>query len=152
MRVGGFFKAEQALTGAGLGMHTARVLLVDDFQPFRQFVARILEDRPELQIVYQASDGAEAIQQVRVWQPDLVLLDIGLPKLNGFEAAVEIRQISSNSKILFVSQESSMDIVSAAFGLGAYGYVLKADAGAELLMAVDTILGGGKFISRGLVV
>jgi DNA-binding NarL/FixJ family response regulator len=136
------------LTGEGL--QTARILLADDFQPFRQFVVKILGDRPELQIVYQASDGAEAVEQAKLWQPDLVLLDIGLPALNGFEAAAQIHIYSPKSKILFVSQESSSDIVSAAFSLGACGYLLKADAGAELLAAIDAVLRGARFVSSRL--
>ncbi len=83
-------------------------------------------------------------------KPDLILLDIGLPKLNGIEAARQIRQRSPSSKIIFLSQNSDLDIVQAALGTGALGYVRKIDAGCELLSAVDAVLEGKQFVSGGL--
>jgi DNA-binding NarL/FixJ family response regulator len=80
-------------------------------------------------------------------RPDLILLDIGLPGLNGIEAARRIRRLSPESKILFVSQESSADVVEEGFRLGALGYVAKMDAGSELLTAVNAVLRGEKFAS-----
>ena len=81
-------------------------------------------------------------------QPDLIVLDIGLPSLNGIEAARRIRKLSPKSKILFVSQESSADVVRAALGTGAQGYVLKSDAGSELLVGVNAVLRGEQFVGR----
>jgi len=83
-------------------------------------------------------------------QPDLILLDVGLPTLNGIEAARRIRTLSPNSKILFLSQESGTDAAQEAFALGALGYVVKAHAGVELLTAVEMVLEDKQFISRGL--
>ena len=83
-------------------------------------------------------------------KPDLILLDIGLPKLNGIEAARQIRRRSPDSKIIFLSQNSDLDVVRAALGTGALGYVLKTDAGHELLPAVDAVLGGKQFVSSSL--
>ena len=88
----------------------------------------------------------EAIELAQALQPDLILLDIGLPKLNGIEAARRIRELAPQSKILFVSQESSVEVVQAAFSLGASGYVVKMDAGSELLTAVDAVLRGERFV------
>jgi DNA-binding NarL/FixJ family response regulator len=79
-------------------------------------------------------------------QPDLIVLDIGLPNLNGIEAARRIRKLSPESKILFVSQESSADIVQEALASGALGYIVKAHAGSELLPAVQAILEGRQFV------
>jgi CheY-like chemotaxis protein len=121
----------------------ARVLLVDDFEPFRRVTASILED-PGLQVI-EASDGMQAVAMARELQPDLILLDIGLPKLNGLEAARRIRDVSPNSKIIFLSQNSSADIVQQAFRLGAWGYIVKVNAGRELLPAVRAVLRGEKF-------
>jgi DNA-binding NarL/FixJ family response regulator len=121
--------------------------VVEDFELFRQFVVSSLRERAEFQLIYEASDGLEAIQRAEDLQPDLVLLDIGLPRLNGIEVGRRIRKVSPNSKILFVSQELCVDVVQAALQLGARGYVLKADAGGELLPAVDAVLQGREYLS-----
>jgi DNA-binding NarL/FixJ family response regulator len=131
-------------------MTLSRILSVDDHEPFRRLTYSLLEKRPEFQIVGQASDGLEAIQKAEELQPDLILLDIGLPKLNGMEAAKRIRIVAPNTKILFVSQESDSDVVGEALQLGAKGYVLKSNAGSELLPAIEAALGGEQFVSRVL--
>ena len=92
------------------------------------------------------SDGLEAVQKAQELKPDLIVLDIGLPKLNGIEAAQRIRRLSPQSKILFVSQESSADVVQKAFSLGGCGYVVKMEAAGELLAAVDAVLRGEQFV------
>jgi len=88
----------------------------------------------------------EAIELAQALQPDLILLDIGLPKLDGIGAAQRIRELAPRSKILFVSQESSVDVVRAAFNIGASGYVVKMDAGSELPVAVKAVLRGERFV------
>jgi CheY-like chemotaxis protein len=103
-----------------------------------------------LQIVGETSDGLEAVYKAEELQPDLIVLDIGLPTLNGIEAARRIREVSPESRILFISQESSADLVQEALALGALGYVVKAHAGSELLAAVGAVLEGRQFISSGL--
>jgi DNA-binding NarL/FixJ family response regulator len=134
--------------GGKLGTSSSRVLVVEDSEPFRKFVCSALGKRPELQIVGEASDGLEAVQKAEELQPDLIVLDIGLPSLNGIEVARRIRTLSRQSRILFVSQETSTDMVEAALATGARGYVLKTDAGRELLEAVDGVLRGDQFVSR----
>lgn len=129
---------------------TVRVLVVDDYEPFRRFICSTLGKRPELQIVGEVSDGLEAVYRAEELQPDLIVLDIGLPTLNGIEAARRIRKLSPKSKILFVSQESSADVVQEALRLGALGYVVKVRAGGELVSAVEAVLEGRQFISGGL--
>jgi DNA-binding NarL/FixJ family response regulator len=125
-----------------------RVLVVEDHEPFRRFICSTLGSRPALQIVCALSDGLEAVQKAEELEPDLILLDIGLPGLNGIEAARRIRRHSAKPKILFVSQESSADIVQEALYIGALGYVIKAHAALELLPAVDAVLRGDQFVSR----
>ena len=127
---------------------STRVLVVEDYEPFQRFVVSILEKRPELQIICKVSDGLEAVQKAEELQPDLILLDIGLPSLNGIEVARQIRTLSPNSKILFVSQESSAYVVQGALGTGAQGYVVKSDARRELLEGVNAVLRGEQFVSN----
>ena len=98
-----------------------RVLVVDDSEPFRRVVCSILQNKLELRTIVEASDGVEAIELAQALQPDLILLDIGLPKLNGIEAARRIRELAPQSKILFVSQESSVDVVQTAFSARCIG-------------------------------
>jgi DNA-binding NarL/FixJ family response regulator len=127
-----------------------RVLVVDDYEPFRRFTCSMLKRRPELQVVGELSDGWVAVQTAQELQPELIVLDLGLPTLNGIEAARRIRKLSPESTILFVSQESSPDVVQEALAVGAMGYVLKTHAGTELLAAVDAVLQGKAFLSSGL--
>jgi len=124
-----------------------RVLVVDDYEPFRRFVCSTLRKRPAFQIVGEASDGAEAVRQAEELKPDLILLDIGLPTLNGMAAARQIRKLAPDSKIIFVSQESSPDLVQEALSLGARGYVAKTRAASDLLAAVEEVLEGRPFVS-----
>jgi DNA-binding NarL/FixJ family response regulator len=127
-----------------------RILLVDDFEPYRRFVLSELQPAPEFEVVGHASDGLQAVQRAEELQPDLILLDVGLPVLNGIEAGQRIRQVSPHSKILFISQDSSPDVVEEALRLGAQGYVLKSDAARELLSAIRAIREGKQFVSRRL--
>jgi DNA-binding NarL/FixJ family response regulator len=127
-----------------------RVLVVDDFENWRRQVHSLLQARPAWQVIAEAADGSEAVQKAEDLKPDLILLDIGLPKLSGIEAARRIRQISPRSKIIFLSQNSDRDIVLAALSAGGLGYVLKTDAGRELLPAVDAVLAGKQFFSSSV--
>ena len=128
-------------------MSSIRFLLVDDFKDWLRQVRLLLRSRPEWQVIAEASDGQEAVQKAEELKPDLILLDFRLPKVNGIEAAQQIRQLSPNSKIIFLSQNKDPEVVRAALGTGALGYVRKIDAGRELLLAVDAVLGGERFIS-----
>jgi DNA-binding NarL/FixJ family response regulator len=124
------------------------VLVVEDFEPFRRFVCSTLRKTPEFQVVCEVSDGLEAVQKAEELKPNLILLDIGLPTLNGIEAARQIRELAPESKILFLSQESSADVVQEALNLGALGYVVKAHVGIDLLAAVEAVILGEQFVSR----
>ena len=124
--------------------------MADDFEGWRRQACSLLQARPQWQVVAEASDGPEAIQKAEELKPDLILLDIGLPKLNGIEAARQIRQLSPSSKIIFLSLHNSSDLVQAALGTGAMGYVRKTDSFRELLPAVDTVLQGKPFVSSSL--
>jgi DNA-binding NarL/FixJ family response regulator len=129
---------------------TFRVLVVEDYESWRRTLCSALHKQPELQVIGEVSDGLEAVEKAQELQPDLILLDIGLPRLNGIEAARRIRSLSPQSKILFVSQETSPDIVQGALATGARGYVVKSDANRELLPAVKAVLQGRQFVSARL--
>jgi DNA-binding NarL/FixJ family response regulator len=101
-------------------------------------------------VIGEVSDGLEAVRKAQELKPDLILLDIGLPRLNGIEVAWRIREVSPNSKILFLSENRSQDIAEQALSTGAGGYVVKSDAGSKLLPAVEAILKGEGFVSASL--
>ena len=124
--------------------------LREDYEPFRRFICSELGKRPELQIVGEASDGLQAVQKAEELQPGLILLDVGLPTLNGIEAARQIRKLSPESKTLVVSQESSADMVQEALTIGALGYIAKTNAGIELLAAAEAVCQGRRFVGAGL--
>lgn len=129
---------------------SVRVLVVEDYKPFRRFVISVLQQQPGLQVIGEVSDGLEAVGKAQELQPDLVLLDIGLPKLNGIEVARQICKLCPRSTILFVSQENSSYTVEGALSTTAKGYVFKPDAGRELLVAVNAVLRGQQFVSSSL--
>jgi DNA-binding NarL/FixJ family response regulator len=127
-----------------------RILIADDFEDWRRQARLLLQARPEWQVIAEASDGSEAVQKAEELKPDIILLDIGLPKLNGIEAALRIRQLSPSSKIIFLSLHNSLDVVQAALSTGARGYVRKTDAQSELLPAVDAALRGKQYVSSSI--
>jgi len=117
-----------------------RVLIAEDFPAFRQFVCSTLTKRPDLQVIGEVSDGLEAVQLAIELKPDLILLDVGLPTMNGIEAARRIRALVPESKIIFLSQETSGEVVEEALSTGARGYVVKAKAGSQLLAAIGAAM------------
>jgi DNA-binding NarL/FixJ family response regulator len=131
-------------------LSSLRILVSDDYADWRRQVRLVLQARPEWQVISEASNGLDAVQKARDLKPEIILLDIGLPKLNGIEAARRIRQLSPNSKIIFLSQNNDLDMVRAALNTGARGYVRKTDVKRELLPAVDAVLRGKQFVSSSL--
>ena len=127
-----------------------RVLFVDDNERWRHFVSTTLLKPSELQIIGEACDGLEAVRQAQRLRPDLILLDIGLPTLNGIEVASQIREVSPRSRILFLSENRCPEIAEAALKTGAGGYVVKSDAARELLPAIRAVLDGKRFVSACL--
>lgn len=103
-----------------------------------------------MQVVGEAADGLEAVEKACTLKPDLVLLDIGLPKLNGIDAARQMRQALPAVKIIFMSQNNDRDVMEAVLRAGAHAYVLKIDAATELLLAVAAVLNGETFLSSGV--
>lgn len=126
-----------------------RVLVVDDYQPWLRFIRSMLHEAREFHVIGEASDGAEAVEKAAQLEPDLILLDIGLPTLNGIEAARRIREHRPDTTILFVSEQRSQDVVGEAMSTGS-GYVLKSRAPRELFPAIKTVIEGGRFVSTCL--
>ncbi len=124
-----------------------RILVVDDYEPFRRFLYETLKTRPELKVIGEAADGLEAVQKATDLKPDLVLLDVGLPKLNGIEAAHHLSKVIPEAKILFISQSTDAEVIAEALSTGAKGYVWKAAANADLLPAIEAVLRGDHFVS-----
>ena len=126
------------------------VLVVDDFGQWRRVVRGTLRARLGLHIFVEAADGLEAVQKAADLQPDLVMLDIGLPKLNGIEVARQIRSISPESRIVFLTEYYSSDLAVAALNSGANAYLVKSAFAGELIPAVEAVLEGKQFLSARL--
>ncbi|HXQ36847.1 MAG TPA: response regulator transcription factor [Anaerolineales bacterium] len=126
-----------------------RILLVDDFALWRRFVIAKLRQNHNMRIVGVASDGLAAVLKAEELHPDVILLDVGLPKITGIEAARRIRKVAPKSKILFLTQELDVDVARVALSDG-QGYVVKSDADKELITAVEAVLQGKKFVSLQL--
>ena len=123
-----------------------RVLVIDDFEPWRRVVRWMLQPSPEWHIIGEATDAIEGIQKSEELQPDLILLDIGLPKLNGIDAAKSILSVAPRSKVVFVSVELCPELVEGALRTGAQGFVVKSDAASDLLTAMQTVINGQRFV------
>lgn len=133
-----------------MGRTRIRILVVEDFAPLRKVICAIIGRRPSLRVICEVSDGHEAVQTAKELKPDLILLDIGLPTLNGIEAAKRISTLVPHAKIIFVTQQNDADVVAAALSNGGKAYVLKGDANRELLPAVEAVLQGKNFISSSV--
>ena len=121
------------------------ILVVDDSRVWRQYVCSLLYRHLDRVVISEGSDGLEAVQKSEELQPDLVLLDIGLPNLNGLEAARLIRSVALRSRILFVTSYDWPELSHEAMNLGARGLVVKSRAVRDLLPAISTILRDEQF-------
>jgi len=126
------------------------VLVVDDFGQWRRVVRTALQAKLGLHIFEEAADGFAAVQKAVDLQPDLVMLDIGLPGLNGIEVARQIRTLSPESTVLFLTENHSCDLAEAALNSGAKGYVIKSAFTEEFITAVEAVLEGKQFLSSRL--
>lgn len=134
-------------------MQSICILVVDDFEPFRDIVRDVIGASPHLpalRVICEATNGLEAVKKAEQLRPDIVLLDIALPELNGIQAARNIRNNAPECKLLFVSQHRSPVLVREALSTGAHGYVLKSAVAFELLPALLAVSTNKQFISSEL--
>jgi DNA-binding NarL/FixJ family response regulator len=116
-----------------------RILLVDDHPVVRQGLRTLLEGRTEWEVVGEASDGVEAVEKVCALQPDVVVLDVTMPRMNGIEACRSIKQKDPTPEVLFVTQHDSPQMMREALSAGARGYVVKSNLARDLLEAVEAV-------------
>jgi DNA-binding NarL/FixJ family response regulator len=127
-----------------------RVLVADDQAGIRKRVCLILASRIALDICDEAADGQEAVEKAKESSPDLIILDITMPVMNGLEAARKIRQFSPNTPILILTMHKSKQLMEEAQKIGVRGYVVKAEAGHDLVSAVNALLQQQTFFPASL--
>jgi DNA-binding NarL/FixJ family response regulator len=139
-----------ATYGEYVETQSKRILVVDDFAPWRSFLKTLLVVTPEWQIGGEAINGADALKKAQELQPDLVLLDIDLPDVSGIDLARQLQIVAPNTKIVFLTAESSSDIANVALSTGALGYLLKSQVISELLPALKSVFSNNRFVSQGI--
>ena len=139
------------MTWKACEMAPIRVLLVDDHEVARRGIRSVLSSDANLDVVGETADGEEAVKKAKELHPTIVLLDISLPGISGIQAARQIRAVSPDSRIIFLSQHDSVSIAKDALSAGAQGYVVKSDAGLDLLTAIQAVHEGREFVSRTLI-
>ena len=130
------------------GSAAIRILLVDDYEPWRHFVVSKVNKMSGLEIVGEVADGIEAIEEALELRPDLILLDIGLPNLSGIEVARRVAEMLPRTKIIFLTQNSDKELMAQCLSNGGMGYLVKGDAGGELLPAIEAVMQGSQYISK----
>ena len=120
-------------------MNPVRILVADDHEVVRRGVCALLEGHAGFEVCDEAVDGREAVEKAKRSLPDVVILDIGMPGLNGFDAARQIRNVSPDSEVLILTMHESEQVIREVLAAGARGYVLKSDAGRDLITAVEAL-------------
>lgn len=131
-------------------MSVIQILIAEDFLPWQHFVSMKLQSEIDLRIISVATDGLEAVHKAKEVQPDLILMDLSLPRMNGIDATRQIRILSPGSRILFLSEHADSNLIQAALDAGACGYILKSDSGSDLILGIRAVLLGQPFVSHSL--
>jgi len=126
------------------------VLLADDHGVLRDGVQRLLEANADIKVIGAADDGRDAVERTAALQPDIVVMDISMPDMNGLEAMRRILDRAPATGVVILSMHSSTEMVREAFAAGARGYVLKESAGSEVVRAVRTVVAGRRFVGEGV--
>jgi DNA-binding NarL/FixJ family response regulator len=124
-----------------------RVLLCDDHTLFREGIKAILKDEPSIEIVGEASNGRQAVAQALELHPDVILMDIAMPELSGFDATRRILQTKAKAKVLILTMYEEEEVINRCLSAGAAGYVLKDAPRAHLIHAIDVVNKGGQYLS-----
>jgi len=127
-----------------------RIVIAEDYTILREGLRSLLSSHPEFEIVGEAEDGQEAIRTVDKLKPDLALMDLSMPRMNGMDAIKEIKKRSPETKILVLTVHKTEEYIHAALQSGADGYILKDSTHAELGLAIKNILEGKRYISPGI--
>lgn len=128
---------------------TVRIMLADDHEVVRQGLRALVTSQPGWMVCCEAATGREAVRKAEQGRPDIVILDVSMPGLNGLDAARRIRQLSPSSRVLILTMHQSDELLREALAIGVSGYVLKSDAGRELVAAVAALTEGKRFVSSG---
>ena len=129
---------------------TIKIFLADDHTIVRQGLAKLLEAEPNFEVIGEAEDGREAVNRVQTMLPDVVIMDIAMPMLNGIEATRQIKKILPQIKIIILSMHSQDRYISELIGLGASGYLLKDASGGEIVKAVAAAVKGDVYLSPSI--
>ncbi len=129
-----------------------RILLVDDHELIRRNIRRLLASQADFEVIAEATTGREAIRQAGEHQPDVILLDISLPELNGLAALPLIRKAAPTAKVLMVTNHEHADLARASFSAGASGFLTKSDVAMQLGLAIRQVLANETFLSKSLKV
>ncbi len=128
-------------------MKRIRIFLADDHTILREGIRSLLENEPDMEVVGEAEDGHQAVKMVKQIKPDVILMDIAMPRLNGLEATSQIKKINPNSKILILTMHDNEEYIRKALAAGAMGYILKDAAASELLGAIRAVQRGEAVLS-----
>jgi DNA-binding NarL/FixJ family response regulator len=128
-------------------MHKIKVILADDHTIVRNGIRSLLEGFADVEIVGEAQDGADAISKVKEFSPDVLMIDIAMPVLNGLEATAQISKLYKNTRCLVLSMHNNEDYILKSVEAGAFGYLLKDTTRDEMLRAIRTVAGGEKYYS-----
>ena len=131
-------------------MATTRIVVVDDHQLVRAGIVALLEDVPELEVVGQAADGVQALRAVEELEPDLLILDLAMPEMSGFEVLARIQESSPGLKVIILSMHDSAEYVHRVLKLGACGFLLKDVLPGELVLAISAIIQGHTWLSSAI--
>ncbi len=129
-------------------MNRPRIFLADDHTLLLEAFTTLLESKCD--IIGTATDGREMLKEVKKLKPDVVVLDINMPNLNGFDAGEKLKKLLPDIKLLFLTVNEDPDLVTEAFRIGANGYLLKNSASSELFQAIDVVMGGGNYVTPSI--